>query len=141
MPPEPKRPIEELLEATARERRAQFGVEPKMPNPMRAQLHEEIARLGRVEEPKRRRSWLAIFWPQISIATAVAAVLVTAAVVGTGNKSEPRSKEMQLAMNAPAEQTRDATSVLKSLETSPQIATNTVPQPAAEAVDVLNAAA
>src|SRR4051794_15866856 len=109
MPPDPKRRIEELLEASAQARRAQFGAEPKMPNPMRARLHEEIARLDRVEEPKPRRSWLAIFWPQISMATAVAAVLVTAAVVWTGHKSEPESKEMQLAMNAPAEQTRDAT--------------------------------
>src|SRR4051812_38555799 len=111
MPSEPKRPIEELLEASARARRAQFGAERKMPNPMRAQLHEEIARLDRVEESKPRRSWLAIFWPQISIATAVAAVLVTAAVLWTGNESSREGKDMQLAMSSPAGGTRDATDV------------------------------
>ncbi|MGZ5022145.1 MAG: hypothetical protein ACXWFY_06735, partial [Chthoniobacterales bacterium] len=78
MQPEPKKPIEELLEASARARRAEFGADPQMPNPMRAQLHEEIARLARNEKPEERRSWLANFWPQLSLATAVAAMLVVA---------------------------------------------------------------
>jgi len=50
---EPKKPIEELLEATARARRAQFGADPTMPNPMRAQLHHEIERLSRTPEQVR----------------------------------------------------------------------------------------
>ncbi len=47
---EPKKPIEDLLEATAKARRAQFGADPTMPNPMRAQLHHEIARMARGDE-------------------------------------------------------------------------------------------
>src|SRR5437899_24843 len=34
MPPEPKNPIGELLETSATARRAEFGADPKMPNPM-----------------------------------------------------------------------------------------------------------
>ena len=46
MPLEPKKPIDELLEASAKARRAAFGADPKMPNPMRAQLHHEIYTFG-----------------------------------------------------------------------------------------------
>ena len=66
MPPDPKKPIEELLEASAKARRAEFGADPKMPNPMRARLHDEIARLGREDQQPERRSWLSLFWPQVS---------------------------------------------------------------------------
>src|SRR3954453_9033461 len=122
MPPEPKRPIEELLEASARKRRAEFGAEPQMPNPMRARLHEEIARLNRADEPKPRRSWLAIFWPQLSIATAVAAVLLTTAVGWERGESKRDSGVVNPAISAPPAAVRDATSVLKDLETPPQVA-------------------
>jgi len=50
MPLEPKKPIDELLEASAKARRAAFGADPKMPNPMRTQLHHEISRLARKDE-------------------------------------------------------------------------------------------
>ncbi len=43
-----------MLEALAKARRAEFGDDPKMPNPMRARLHEEIARAGAAEDEKRR---------------------------------------------------------------------------------------
>src|SRR5205085_10216447 len=96
MPPEPKNPIEELLEASARARRAEFGADPKMPNPMRAQLHEEIARRNRGGEP--RRSWFANFWPQLSLATAVAAALVVASVVWFRSETKITRADVQLAM-------------------------------------------
>src|SRR5947209_8587802 len=63
MPLEPKKPIEELLETSAGARRAEFGADPKMPNPMRAQLHHEIARLARRDERKSRRRSFVLSWP------------------------------------------------------------------------------
>lgn len=77
MPPEPKKPIEEMLEASAKERRAAFGSDPKMPNPMRVRLHEEIARLG-IEEKTQTAptSWLEMFWPRVAVAAALATLLV-----------------------------------------------------------------
>ena len=77
MPPEPKKPIEEMLEASAKERRAAFGSDPKMPNPMRARLHEEIARRG--DEERERTpgtSWLQMFWPRLAVAAVLATLLV-----------------------------------------------------------------
>jgi hypothetical protein len=105
MPPDPKKPIEELLEASARGRRAEFGADPKMPNPMRARLHYEIARLDREAQPVRRRSWLAAFWPQISIA---AAVLVTASVLWLGQRSDSGSESRQVAMREASDAQLDA---------------------------------
>ena len=40
----------EILEASAKARRAAFGADPKMPNPMRTQLHHEISRLTQKDE-------------------------------------------------------------------------------------------
>ena len=54
MPLEPKKPIDELLEASAKARRAAFGADPKMPNPMRTQLHHEISRLTQKDECESR---------------------------------------------------------------------------------------
>ena len=63
MASEPKKPIEQMLEALAKARRAQFGEDPKMPNPMRTRLHEEIARGGVVddEQIESRPSWVIMF--------------------------------------------------------------------------------
>jgi Tfp pilus assembly protein FimT len=119
MPPDPKKPIEELLEASAQARRAEFGAAPEMPNPMRARLHDEIARLSREEQPRERRSWLAMLWPQISIATAVAAVLVTAGVLWLGHRSGSGNENMQLAMRAPASAQPEA--ALKSLDAANEV--------------------
>ena len=44
--------MEQMLEALAKARRAEFGDDAKMPNPMRARLHEEIARAGAAEDEK-----------------------------------------------------------------------------------------
>ncbi len=120
MPPEPKKPIEELLEASARARRAEFGLDLQMPNPMRAHLHEKIARINRSEEPKERRTWLASFWPQISLATAVAAVIITGSVLWVRTTTKETSAPMQLAMSAPESVPKDATAALRSLDV-PQI--------------------
>src|SRR3954467_10723561 len=78
MPSEPKKPIEQMLEALAKARRAQFGDHPKMPNPMRARLHEEIARAGATEDEKdeSRASWVTRFWPRVTVAAALATLIV-----------------------------------------------------------------
>src|SRR3954468_4320351 len=76
MDPEPKRPIEKMLEASAEGRRAAFGTPPGMPNPMRARLHDEIARRERADNAGSRVSWLQLFWPRLGVAAALATVLV-----------------------------------------------------------------
>ena len=78
MPSEPKKPIEEMLEALAKARRAEFGDDAKMPNPMRARLHEEIARAGAAEDEKveSRGSWVTRFWPRVTVAAALATLIV-----------------------------------------------------------------
>ena len=98
MPNEPKKTIEELLQASAKARRAEFGSDPKMPNPMRARLHDEIARAAREEEPKPRRNWnwFAISWP---IGTVAAAVLVVAFVMSRSHELQPPSESRQSATN------------------------------------------
>jgi hypothetical protein len=96
MASEPKKPIEQMLEALAKARRAQFGGDPKMPNPMRARLHEEITRAGAAEDEKveSRTSWLTMFWPRVTVAAALATLIVlvpailwnrTHPVAGSGN--------------------------------------------------------
>jgi hypothetical protein len=96
MASEPKKPIEQMLEALAKARRAQFGGDPKMPNPLRARLHEEIARAGAAEDEKveSRTSWLTMFWPRVTVAAALATLIVlvpailwnrTHPVAGSGN--------------------------------------------------------
>src|SRR6266487_4538530 len=103
MPPEPKNPIEELLEASARARRAEFGADPKMPNPMRAQLHHEITRLARKDECESRRRAFGISWPRLMTATALALVLVSASVTWWWREHQSAAGEtMKLAMQQPA---------------------------------------
>ena len=117
MPPEPKRPIEELLEASARARRAEFGPEAKMPNPTRVRLHEEIARRATVEDASERRgSWLAAFWPKLSLATAVAAVLITGIVFWSRERNRSGEADMRVAMQAPAAAPEDPAAALRSLD-------------------------
>jgi hypothetical protein len=78
MASEPKKPIEQMLEALAKARRAEFGDDAKMPNPMRARLHEEIARAGAAEDEKveSRPSWITMFWPRVTVAAALATLIV-----------------------------------------------------------------
>jgi len=67
-----------MLEVLAKARRAEFGGDPKMPNPMRARLHEEIARAGAADEEnvELRESWLTRFWPRVTVAAALATLIV-----------------------------------------------------------------
>src|SRR3954470_2309463 len=78
MASEPKKPMEQMLEALAKARRAKFGDDSKMPNPMRARLHEEIARGGAAddEQSESRPSWITMFWPRLTVAAALATLIV-----------------------------------------------------------------
>jgi hypothetical protein len=99
MPSEPKKPIEQMLEALAKARRAQFGDDPKMPNPMRAHLHEEIARAVAAEEEKveSRQSWLTRFWPRVTVAAALATLIVLVPAIWW-NQSHPAGESGDLAL-------------------------------------------
>jgi hypothetical protein len=110
MASEPKKPIEQMLEALAKARRAQFGNDAKMPNPMRARLHDEIARTGAAEDEKveSRGSWLTMFWPRVTVAAALATLIVLVPAIWW-NRSHPLTKSGNLALrdraaglNAPA---------------------------------------
>ena len=97
MASEPKKPIEQMLEALAKARRAQFGDNPKMPNPMRARLHEEIARAGAKEKGESRPSWLTMFWPRVTVAAALATLIVLAPAIWWG-QSHPVAESGDLAL-------------------------------------------
>ena len=91
-----------MLEALAKARRAQFGDDPKMPNPMRARLHEEIARTGAAEDEKvePRASWVTMFWPRVTVAAALATLIVLVPAIWW-NQSHPVAESGDLA-KAPA---------------------------------------
>ena len=78
MASDPKKSMEQMLEALAKARRAQFGDDAKMPNPMRARLHEEIARGGAAddEQSESRPSWITMFWPRLTVAAGLATLIV-----------------------------------------------------------------
>ncbi len=76
MPPEPKKKIEELLEASAQKRRAEFGRDPAMPNPMRVRLHEEIAEITGNREPVLNARPFGLRWPQLILGAAFACLVV-----------------------------------------------------------------
>jgi hypothetical protein len=117
MPLEPKKPIEELLEASARARRAEFGADPKMPNPLRAELHHEIARLVRSDERESRVRSFGISWPRFMTATALALVLVSASAVWWWLEHESAGdKTMKLAMQPPMAPANEAVAPEKVLE-------------------------
>src|SRR5262245_7330808 len=99
MASEPKKPMEQMLEALAKARRAEFGDDPKMPNPMRARLHEEIARAGTEEDEKSesRPSWITMFWPRVTVAAALATLLVLVPAIWW-NQSHPVARSGNLAL-------------------------------------------
>jgi len=82
--------MEQMLEALAKARRAEFGDDAKMPNPMRARLHEEIARVGAAEDEKveSRGSWLTMFWPRVTVAATLATLIVLVPAIWW-NQSHP----------------------------------------------------
>src|SRR6476660_2812861 len=100
MPSGPKKPIEQMLEALAKARRAQFGVDPKMPNPMRVRLHEEIARTEATEDEKveSRGSWLTMFWPRVTVAAALATLIVLVPAIWW-NRTHPLAESGDLALS------------------------------------------
>jgi hypothetical protein len=99
MASDPKKPIEQMLEALAKARRAEFGNDPKMPNPMRARLHEEIARAGAGEDEnvESRTSWLTMFWPRVTVAAALATLIVLVPAIWW-NQSHPLAESGDLAL-------------------------------------------
>jgi hypothetical protein len=99
MASEPKKPMEQMLEALAKARRAEFGDDAKMPNPMRARLHEEIARTGAAEDEKgeSRESWLTRFWPRVTVAAALATLIVLVPAIWW-NRSHPLAESGDLAL-------------------------------------------
>jgi hypothetical protein len=100
---ESKKPIEELLDATAKARRAQFGADPKMPNPMRAQLHHEIARVARGDESRRSGHGFRLLWPRLAFTTAFALIIVSISTLWWWHEHQTSSGEaMKLAMQEPA---------------------------------------
>jgi hypothetical protein len=103
MASEPKKPIDQMLEALAKARRAQFGDDPKMPNPMRARLHDEIARGGATEDEKAesRGSWLTMFWPRVTVAAALATLIVLVPAIWW-NQSHPVAESGDLALRGRA---------------------------------------
>jgi hypothetical protein len=95
---ERKKPIEEMLEALAKARRAKFGDDPTMPNPMRARLHEEIARSKAEEENvESRPSWVTRFWPRITVAAALATLIVLLPAIWW-NQSHPVAETANVAL-------------------------------------------
>ena len=99
MESEPKKPMEQMLEALAKARRAQFGDDPKMPNPMRARLHDEIAQAGTVkdENVESGPSWITMFWPRLTVAAALATLLVLVPAIWW-NQSHPVAGRGELAL-------------------------------------------
>src|SRR6188472_4435953 len=99
MASEPKKPMEQMLEALAKARRAEFGDDRKMPNPMRARLHEEIARAGAADDEKveSRASWVTMFWPRVTVAAALATLIVLVPAIWW-NQSHPSSAPADVAV-------------------------------------------
>jgi hypothetical protein len=94
-----------MLEALAKARRAQFGDDPKMPNPMRARLHQEIARAEASEDEKgeSRPSWITMFWPRLTVAAALATLLVLVPAIWW-NQSHPVAESGNIALRDRAAQ-------------------------------------
>lgn len=131
MPDEPRKPIEELLQASARARRAEFGSDPKMPNPMRVRLHDEVARMAREDEPKPRRNWnwFAISWP---IGTIAAALLVVAFLISQSPELQQPTENRQLGANQ-----RERAKTMRSV--APQVAAKAAAESETQPADVLKA--
>src|SRR5215211_1422086 len=99
MASEPKKPMKQMLEALAKARRAEFGDDLKMPNPMRARMHEEIARVGAAgdEQVESRPSWITMFWPRVAVAAALATLIVLVPAIWW-NQSHPLAESRDLAL-------------------------------------------
>jgi len=131
MASEPKKPIEQMLEALAKARRAEFGDAAKMPNPMRARLHEEIARTEAAEDESHetRPSWITMFWPRVTVAAALATLIVLVPVIWW-NQSHPTPDSGGLALrdrNAAAADALDSGVATKDTVSKPSTLSATEP--------------
>jgi hypothetical protein len=73
-----------------------------MPNPMRARLHEEIARAGAEDENvESRESWVTRFWPRVTVAAALATLIVLVPAIWW-NQSHPAAAPEDTLAKAPA---------------------------------------
>src|SRR5437763_4434042 len=88
-----------MREAQSKSRRAKFCDDAKMPNPMRARLHEEIARAGAAEDEKveSRGSWVTRFWPRVTVAAALATLIVLVPTIWW-NQSHPLAESGDVAL-------------------------------------------
>ena len=124
-----------MLAALAKARRAEFGDDPKMPNPMRSRLHEEIARVGAAEEEnaESRPSWVTMFWPRLTVAAALATLLVLVPAIWW-NRSHPLAESGDLAL-------RDRTAAASNGPNAAVRAENTLAKaPAVSATEPVNLA-
>lgn len=137
---EPKKPIEKLLETTAKARRGQFDADPKMPNPMRAQLHHEIERVAQGDDSRRSGNWFHILWSRLAFTTVSALILVS---IGTlwwwhEHPSSNGRGAMKLAVQEPG---REAPAPEKILEQGAAAGTAAAPAASAFSFADSNAAA
>src|SRR5437773_3168303 len=117
MPLEPKKPIDELLETSAKARRTAFGADPKMPNPKRTQLHHEISRLARKDACESRWRAFGISWPRLTTATALVLVLVSASAIWWWREHQSAGGEtMKLTMQQPMAPANEAAAPEKVFE-------------------------
>ena len=70
---------------------------------MRAQLHNEIARVARDDDPRRSQHWFRILWPRLAFTTIFALILVSASALWWWREHQSGGGEtMKLAMQEPA---------------------------------------
>ena len=107
--------MEKLLEESAKARRAAFGAEPSLPNPMRARLHEEISRTA-LEKAESGESPAGFFqwWPRLALVAAVVLLAVALPIFRARNEpggvaaARPMAMQENRKLDAPAELSDEA---------------------------------
>ncbi|MBI2929988.1 MAG: hypothetical protein HYY24_30390 [Verrucomicrobia bacterium] len=98
MSEEPKKPIEQELEACARRRRLEAGAPLELHSATRRMLQAEIARTygppAKARDP--RQSWLSGLWPRLALAGPAFAALVVVGVIWW-SATEPPPEEARVA--------------------------------------------
>ncbi len=145
MPPEPKKKIEELLEASAQKRRAEFGRDPAMPNPMRVRLHDEIAAITGNREAAPRAQRFAWTWPRLVLGATFACLVVGGGSLLWLTQRQPPNETARFAaadrlesvpappaaVSAPQDQPADAKGALAKTEPAAPAVSQTFSQTAA----------